>query len=243
MKKATARLITIKLIFAALAIFQVTAQAQDVTDKTPRPTIRVTGESTVTVKPDQAIIDVGVTTQSASAQTDASQNAQKTDAVIAEIRRALGPGADIRTISYSLSPNYRYPREGGQPTIDGYIASNIVQLKINDLTQVGKIIDLATQSGANNIQGLRFALKDEQAARSQALAEAATKARAKADVIAAALGLKIQRVLHVEEGGSVSMPPMPTYARQADMAAVTTPVEAGTIGVRALITLTLEVAQ
>src|SRR5215210_2305212 len=187
MKKATSKLIKIQLILAALAVAQITAQAQDATDKTPRPTIRVTGESTVTVKPDQAIIDIGVTTQSASAQTAASQNAQKTDAVIAEIRKALGAGADIKTISYSLNPNYRYPREGGQPTIDGYIASNIVQVKISDLTQVGKIIDLATQSGANNIQALRFTLKDEQAARLQALAEAATRARAKATVIATAL--------------------------------------------------------
>jgi uncharacterized protein len=109
---------------------------------------------------------------------------------------------------------------------------------------VGKIIDLATQSGANNIQGLRFTLKDEMAARTRALAEAAVQARAKADVLASALRLKVVRVLQVEEGGAVAIPPpMPMYARAAEAAQVTTPVEPGTIDVRATVVLTVEVSQ
>jgi uncharacterized protein len=239
MLKVTFKLIPMMLIVAAL---QTEVAAQEPADRS-RPTIRVTGEATITAKPDQAIIDVGVVTQAQSAQAAAAQNAQKADAVISDLRRVAGAGAEIKTISYSVSPNYRYPREGGQPTIAGYIASNIVQVKMNDITQVGKVIDAATQSGANNIQGIRFMLKDEQSIRSQALAEAALKARAKAEAIASALKLKVQRVLHVEEGGSAT--PVPIYARaeMAQAAAASTPIEAGTIDVRALITLTVEIAQ
>src|SRR5436190_20513458 len=145
------------------------ALAQDSPDKMVRPSIRVTGDSTVTVKPDQAEISIGVVTQAPAAGTAAAQNAQKQDTVIAELRKLLGAGADIKTISYSLSPNYRYPKEGGQPTITGYTATNVVQVKTPDLTQVGKVIDLATGSGANTIQSLRFTLKDESGARAQAL--------------------------------------------------------------------------
>jgi uncharacterized protein YggE len=230
------------LILAVMAV-HTDAFAQDSSDKIVRSTIRVTGEATVTAKPDQAEINIGVVTQAATGQAAATQNAQKQDAILAELRKVLGPAAEIKTISYSLSPNYRYPKEGGQPTISGYTASNIVQVKTGDLAQVGKVIDTATQSGANTIQSLSFRLKDEQVTRAQALREAAIKARAKADALASALGLKITRVLHVDEGG-VSMPvPINTRAFSAEANVAQTPVESGTIDVHATITLTVEIAQ
>ncbi len=231
------------MAIAAIGLVHAESPAQEPIDKTPRPTIRVSGEATVTAKPDQAEINIGVLTQAATGQAAATQNAQKQDAVLSELRKLLGAAADIKTISYSLSPNYRYPKEGGQPTIAGYTASNIVRVKTNDLTQVGKVIDIATQSGANTVQSLRFTLKDEQGVRSQALREAAIKARAKADALASALGLKIVRVLHVDEGG-VSMPiPMNVRAMSAEGNVAQTPVESGTIDVHATVTLTVEIAQ
>lgn len=229
------------VIGCIVSLFGCTALAQEPADKTIHPSIRVTGDATVTVKPDQAEINIGVVTQAQTAQAAAAQNAQKQDTVISELRKALGAGSDIKTISYSLSPNYRYPKEGGQPTITGYTASNIVQVKTANLEHVGKVIDLATGSGANNIQALRFTLKDELGARTQALQEASTKARAKAQAIASALGLKIVRVLHIDEGGQVT--PLPVNGRAFAMATVAqTPVEPGTIDVRATVTLTVEVA-
>ncbi|HSB11093.1 MAG TPA: SIMPL domain-containing protein [Blastocatellia bacterium] len=211
-----------------------------------RPTIRVSSDASITVKPDEAEINLGVVTQAETAQAAAIQNAQKQDAVIAELRKILGANADIKTIGYSVSPTYRYPKEGGQPTISGYSASNTVQIKTSDLSKVGKLIDASTQAGANSIQALRYTLKDDSAARAQALREASTKARAKAEAIASALGLKIARVLRVEEGASG---PRPLYeiegasggALRAQMAP--TPVEAGSIEVRASITLTVEILQ
>jgi len=221
-----------------------TALAQEPVDRMIHPSIRVTDEATVTVKPDQAEINIGVVTQAPTAQAAAAQNAQKQDAVISELRKLLGAGADIKTISYSLNPNYRYPKDGGQPTIAGYNASNIVQVKTTNLAQVGNVIDLATGSGANNIQALRFTLKDETVARTQALRDASTKARAKAEAIASALGLRIQRILHVEEGGPTVRPVIESIAGLASMRSqqAPTPVESGSIDVRATITLTVEIA-
>ena len=243
MINATQRISSLFAIVCALIVCAGEAVAQDSADKIVRPSIRVTGDSTVTVKPDQAEISIGVVTQASAAQAAAAQNAQKQDVVITELRKLLGAGADIKTISYSLSPNYRYPKEGGQPTITGYTATNIVQVKTPDLTQVGKVIDLATGSGANTIQSLRFTLKDELSARTRALQEASTKARAKSQAIASSLGLKIVRVLHVEEGGQVIGLPVNgrAFAEKANVAQ--TPVEAGTIDVRATVTLTVEISQ
>ncbi|MFY9557861.1 MAG: SIMPL domain-containing protein [Blastocatellia bacterium] len=236
------RLMMIGCIFSFCCI---AAPAQEPIDRTLHPSIRVTGDATVSVKPDQAEISIGVVTQAPTAQAAAAQNAQKQDSVISELRKTLGSNADIKTVSYSLNPNYRYPKEGGQPTIAGYTASNTVQIKTTNLEQVGKVIDIATGSGANNIQSLRFTLKDEAAARTQALREASTKARSKAEAIASALGLRIQRIVRVEEGG-LSVRPVMEYAA-ADTAMLRqstapTPIESGSIEIRATVTLTVEVA-
>src|SRR5262245_5280471 len=127
------------ILFASTDL--VHASPQDSDDKKNVPTIRVTAEAIVTAAPDQAEINIGVVTQAQTAQAAAVDNAKKQDAVIAQLRKTLGASADIKTISYSVSPNYRYPKEGGQPIISGYNASNIVQVKTTDLAQVGKLID------------------------------------------------------------------------------------------------------
>ncbi|HWP44171.1 MAG TPA: SIMPL domain-containing protein [Blastocatellia bacterium] len=231
-------------VIAVLGIVGSAAFAQGAEEKTARPVIRVMGEATVSARPDQATVHVGVVTQASTAQEAASQNAQKLDAVIQALRKALGPQAEIKTISYSLNPNYVYPREGGQPKLTGYTASNTVEVKTGDLAQVGKIIDTATQAGANNIQALRFGLKDEEAVKAQALREATAKARVKADAIANALGVKIVRFLRAEESGAVAIPfqARDLYSAREAAAAVPTPVDPGNVEVRASITLTFEVS-
>jgi uncharacterized protein YggE len=208
-----------------------------------RPSIRATGEAIVKVAPDQAQIDIGVLTQASSAQAAAQQNAQKLDAVIKALRGALDQTGEIKTVGYSLNPNYRYPTTGGQPTITGYTASNVVQVKTNDLKQIGNLIDIATQSGSNTIQRLHFMLKDEQAARAEALQQAALKARSKANALASALGLKVQHILHVEESGAAPQPLVYARAEMAEFGKASTPIESGTIDVQAVVTLTVEIAQ
>lgn len=239
MNKMTANLIKCLSIIALLAVG---TMAQEM-NRMPPPSIRATGESIILAKPDQAQIDIGVLTQAATAKAAGAENARKVDAVISALRKVLGAAAEIKTIGYSLNPVYTYPKEGGQPRVTGYAASNVVQVKTSDLTQVGTVIDTSTQAGANNIQSLQFTLKDDQAVRAQALREAAVKAKAKADALASALGLRVVRVLHVEESGTA---PVPIFARaqmeMAKAADVATPIESGNIEVRASVSLTVEIA-
>lgn len=108
---------------------------------------------------------------------------------------------------------------------------------------VGEIVDSAIKAGANNVNGLEFMLRNEQEFRSRALREAATKARANAETLAAALGLKVARVLHVQEGSPAVIRPVREIAMQRMVAdaASAIPMEPGTIEVRAQVTLTVEV--
>ena len=87
-----------------LFVFQVAAQ--DEKSKLP-PSIQASGEATVAAQPDRAQIDLGVVTQANSSQTAAEQNARKLGTTLSRLRELLGSGADFKTISYSIQPNYR----------------------------------------------------------------------------------------------------------------------------------------
>jgi uncharacterized protein YggE len=233
--------IPVTILFLLLPALML-AQSGSSDSRQPQPsTIRVQGESVVQAKPDRAQIDISVLTQSADPQAAASQNAAKADRIIEQLRQ-VGQNLEIKTIGYSLNPNYTYPREGGEPKISGYTATNTVQVQTDDLSQAGKIIDTAVKAGANQVQSLRFMLKDETEVQTQALREAAGKARKKADALAAALGVKILRILQVEEGGGGAVP-FQTRAFGAEMAKMDTqtPIEPDTIEVNGIVTLTVEV--
>jgi uncharacterized protein YggE len=213
------------------------------TPLSPLSSIRVTGDAKVTARPDRVQIDIGVTTRAAQSQEAASQNARQVDAVLAAVRKAT-PAAVLKTISYSLNPTYQYHSKGEEPTIAGYSAVNVVQVTLDDLAKIGTVIDSATLAGANHVQGIQFTLRDQDAVRAEALRQAATRARAEADMLAAALGLKVVRVLSVEEN-SPRMVPVRAYmgAPRAVMGtAMETPVEAGTLDVTADVMLTVEVS-
>jgi uncharacterized protein len=210
----------------------------------PLSSIRVSGDAQVTAKPDRVQIDIGVATHADTSQAAATQNARQVDAVLAAVKKSAGPTAVLKTVNYSLNPAYKY-QNGHAPLISGYDASNLVQVQLDDLAKISNVIDAAAQSGANQVQGIQFTLRDQDGVRAEALRKAAAKARADADVLAQALGLKVVRVLFVEENGAVRQPLMRTMsmAAAAPMAAkVDTPVESGTLEVAADITLTVEVA-
>jgi len=226
-----------------LIIFPSAGSAQQ-TERRPRvPSVTANGEAVITAEPDQAQIEIGVVTQARNAPDAAKENAEKLARVMSEVKKLLGKGDEIKTASYSLNPNYRYP-QGGKPEIVGYTATNVLHIKTGALENVGKLIDTAMQSGANTIQRLLFTLKDEQSAQLQALRLASIKAKAKAEEMANAVGLKIVKVLSVTEGERGVRPivmPQPRVAQMEAAAAAPTPVEAGTIEVRSSVSLTAEV--
>ncbi len=232
MKKSGARS---QAIFVLVnAVFTASAAPQTVV--TRPPSVRTSATAVVVVKPDRATIEIGVVTQNPTAQGAASMNAAQVQTVLDKLR-AISDKADIRTISYSVSPNYEYPAGGGKPKLVGYTAANAVQVTTSDLPGVGKIIDAASEAGANQIQRLEFGLRDEKPAREEALRKATLEARSNAEAMAGALGLKLGPVISLEQGASgESRPPMPMAAR---VGAAPTPVEPGGVEVRAAVTLTI----
>lgn len=230
------------MVVAANFWWPPSANAQLTEKRAGPPSVTANGEAVITVEPDQAEIDIGVVTQAKNGLEAARENAEKLARVVAEVKKTLSKGDEVKTASYSLTPNYRYP-QGGKPEIVGYTATNVLHIRTGTLASVGKLIDGAMQAGANTIHRLLFNLKDEQAAQLQALRLASSKAKAKADAMAEALGLRIVAVLSIVEGDRGVRPVMVAQPRAAQMEALSaapTPVEAGSVEVRASVTLTGE---
>ena len=208
----------------------------------PVSSIRVSGDAQVAAKPDRVQIDIGVTTRAEKSADAAAENARQTDAVLTALKKAGGSTAVLKTVNYSLSPTYRY-QSGHEPTLTGYTASNVVQVTLDDLTKISNVIDASAQAGANTVRGIGFTLRDQDTVHAEALRKAVAKARADVDVLAQALGLKVVRILSVEETGARFVPMMRTMAANAQAGAeVATPVESGSLDISASVTLSVEVA-
>ena len=231
------RILVIAIILLLLAT---SAGAQQVRNRPRAPAITVTGEALISAEPDQAQLDIGVVTESRTAPEASKENAERLTRVLSEVKKILGKADEVKTSGYSLTPAYRYP-QGGKPEIVGYNASNTIRIKTMNLDLVGRLIDSAMQAGANNVNRLVFTLKDEQAAQLEALRAASAKARTKAEAIAAALGLKVVKIISVTEGERAIQPIFRQMTARAEAAPAQTPVEPGTVEVHSTVSMTVEV--
>ena len=194
-------------------------------------TIQVTGTGTVSASPDQAILSLAVQTQGATATQATSANAIAMANVIAALTNAGIGNSSIQTVSYTLSPTYSNPvNQSVPPVIIGYIAVNVIQVTVNDLRSVGRILDLAISAGANQVQGVSFTLSSYTLAalQKEALQLALADADGQAKAMATTLGVTIVGPISVTPGYEFQ----PTnYSRLA--ATAETPIQSGTLQVTA----------
>ncbi len=206
------------------------------------PSILVHGEATVSAEPDEANVDIGIVSQASTSQAAADLNAKQANTVMQALRTLL-PSANVKTVNFAVNPNYRYPKDGGAPTVLGYTANNTVRVVLDDISKLRRVIDAATQAGASNVNRLTFGLRDEKAVRSRALAEAAKQARAGAEALAASLKVKLGRLLRVEEGQPVIVAPAREIELGKAESADQGPILPGNIEVHANVKLTFALIQ
>lgn len=207
--------------------------------QTAVPAVQANGSATITAKPDQAQLEVGVVTNGATAQDAGQQNASLSGTVQAALSKVLGAAGTLQTVSYSINP--RYSNTPGQPSvIIGYTATNTVRVTTTDLSQIGLLIDAANAAGANSVGSLSFGLQNPEPLVEQALTQATKMATAHAAAIAAGLGGKVGAVLSAQEGSSYA--PIVVGAPGAG-AGVSTPVQTGTVTVYATVTIQVALTQ
>ena len=164
-------------------------------------TIRVVARDTVAVKPDQAELEMGVTTDKKTATSAITENGRKMEQVVAALKKEVGTDGELKTSQLSVEPRFEQSRDG-LPTrhILGYTATNMVHVRVANIMIVGRLLDLAFQAGANTVGRVDFTLKDPEATENQALRAASAKARARATAMAEGQGLRVGEVISVSEG-------------------------------------------
>jgi len=202
--------------------------------------LTVTAEAEARQPPDIARLSTGVLTQAGDANTALRNNAREMDKVMAALKSAGIAGRDIQTSGISLYPQYRHPRNEA-PSITGYQAANTVSIKVREIARLGDVLDALVASGANQVNGPSFAIDEPGPVYDRARLAALDQARQRAELYAGALGLKVGRIISINEGSSPAQSVglrMMAAAQAMDEAA--TPVSPGESTLRARVTVVFE---
>lgn len=233
-----------KFLSATVLVFTLATAAAAQTAITPQPpAIVVTGNGEVMAAPDEATVRLGIVRQAQAAQAAQDQANAVAQQILNEIKK-LGVLPDrIQTARLVLSPVYA--ARSDTPRIVAYNASNMVSVRLDDLSLVGPVIDSGLKAGANQLEGVQFGLRNDLPSRQQALKQAINEARGKAEAMAEALHVNLGEVLEISEGPSITPrfeAPLNGRVFAAD-AAVPTPVAAGQLDVSATVTIRYRIFQ
>ena len=228
-----------KLIPLALMSLCIATSSSAQTPVAEPPQIIVTGEGVVKATPDQAWVQIGAESRSKVSKEAQQRNAEVMTAVQQKISSFGIPKEAIKTVVLDLQPEFDYAN--GKQTLRGYVARNTVEVRVDELSKVGDVLDAAVASGAATIHGLRFDVKARREAEQAALQAAVKDALAKAQAVATGAQRAIDRILRIEEvsaGGPVPMMKQFSMAARAD---ASTPVAPGELEIRAQVRLSLAI--
>ncbi|MCL4246188.1 MAG: SIMPL domain-containing protein, partial [Candidatus Dadabacteria bacterium] len=139
------------------------------------------------------------------------------------------------------SPVHEYNNQTNKSEFKGYRASNQIVVEVHNLKQIGAIIDSTAEAGLNNISGLRFDTTKSAELRKKALSEAVGDAKATAEVLAQAAGVKITRILQLSPSYDYPVPVYGDYAMAKEAAAAPTPIEPGDLTISATVNIVFEI--
>ncbi|MDT8856660.1 SIMPL domain-containing protein [Paracoccaceae bacterium Fryx2] len=205
------------------------------------PRLTVTGEGRVDARPDMATISLGVTTQGATAAAAMAANSDELGRVLANLRRTGIEERDVQTSGLSLNPNWvQVANDGSAPVIKGYVASNMLTVRVRALETLGGVLDAAVKDGANTLNGVTFGLTDPAPAMDEARTLAVADALARARLLAGAAGVRLGPVVSITEGGGYSGP-APMFRMAESVAAV--PMAEGEVAMSANVTVVFGLTQ
>lgn len=239
---AAAVLLTAAAVLTAAVGFAGNMPVLAADNQPTKNTINVSGDGTVDAVPDIAYVTLGVITEDKDAKTAQKDNASSMSAVMTQIKAAGIKGEDIKTTNYSINPKYDYNKTTGVSNIIGYSCSNTVQVTVRDISKAGSVIDLGSANGVNITSNISFGLSDPDKYYNEALKKAVGSAKSKAETMAGIYGIALKTPVTITENSSNNTV-YPMYSMKADaagMSAPSTPVEAGTMEIKANVSLVYE---
>jgi uncharacterized protein YggE len=202
LRAATALLLALALLAASACTRRNAANDGEGADTT---LVTVSAYAETRRPPDIAVLSTGVASLAPDANGAIRRNAEQMARVVAAIQAAGIAAKDVQTSGVSLNPDYQY-LANRPPRIRGYYASNTVNVTVRDIGRLGGILDALVATGANQVNGPAFDIEDKDGALDEARTKAMAKARARAEGYAQRLGLRVRRVVSIDETGGRARP-------------------------------------
>lgn len=159
--------------------------------------------------PDEAFIELGVTSEARDARAAQAANTRKSEAIAAALANLGVSARDTQTRNLSLRKLDYGPGKGQ------YQASNVLAVRLRNAPRAGEAVTRATEAGANVLSGPSLRIADPERANRGAYIAAYRAARTRAEAYAEAAGMEIARVLAIRDGGQGGLPMPYAVAEQS----------------------------
>ncbi len=169
--------------------------------------ISVSGEGKIAAKPDIATLNATIITTRATVSQAQAENTTSSAKVSKFLRETSIDSKDIKTINYSIHPQYFYP-ENRKPEITGYQIRNSMEIKIRDLSMVDDVLGGLVENGANEIGNVVFVIENPNKLKEEARELAIVSAKEKAKVLSKSLKVRLGRIIGFSENDGGFPPPI-----------------------------------
>lgn len=196
------------LLLASLVLSACAGSVQAAGETSTR-TISVNGSASVSLSPDIAYIYIGVHSENEDASQAVTVNSERTQGVIDALEAAGIAAEDIQTTNFSVYPQQDYSPSGESLDTITFVVDNSVYVTLRNIDQLGELLNVAVNAGANSISGISFDVEDKSAALSEARGLAIQNAQVQAEELAEAAGLSLGDIQAINSYSNLS--PQPLY--------------------------------
>lgn len=159
--------------------------------------VSASGSSVVKAQPDLVSVNINVETRGENAQSAQNKNKEISEKLLLELVKAGYDKDELKFINYNIYQEYDW--KNGEQKFKGYVASQQLTVKTENVDKVPEIVDITINSGAL-ISYINFELSEEKQSeyKKQALEKAGKDAREKAEATASGVGKKLGRLVSVQ---------------------------------------------
>jgi uncharacterized protein YggE len=203
------------------------AQPSQASQSPGPPVVVTTGEGSIKRAPDRAWVTIAAESRAKTAREAQQLNADAMSAVMQKLKGLTLAADAIKTIAYDLQPEFDFHE--GRRTLRGYVARNVVEVRVDEITRLGQVLEQAVGAGATHVSGVRFDLKDRAVVEREALA---------LDAAARAAGTSVDRIIRIDEHRGSSDSPRPMVMAMRQSAGAEPPITPGELEISVSVTLT-----
>lgn len=243
------RISTHLVLLASLMLMLTSTTACWAGDSEQQGRILVTGQGSVDIAPDTALLVLTVTRESETARDALDANSSAMQDVLDAMKAEGIEARDLQTSGFSIQPRYVYPqpRSSGDrepPRIVGYTVRNSLNVRVRDISSLGRILDKSVTLGVNEGGNITFTNDDPSAAITEARIRAMKDAMTKARTLAEAGGVRVGELLEISEQSFNPRPmPMARAEKSMAMSADSVPVATGENTYRVSVNVTYAIDQ